>query len=386
MKFGKSHLLLLCITAFFAMAGGAILAPVLPDMVAPLDTTSHEIGLVISVYTISTAIFTLVIGHFVDRLDRKKVLVPCLLIYGLMGLASFFATNLQTLLILRLLQGTGVAGMMSLAMLIIGEAYSGSERLHAMGRVSTTIAIGIIAAPLIGGGLAIAGWNYPFLFYALSLPFALIMFFHLPETRPQNLEINKRGLLDAFGAMRDFRVAYTIFLVFVTFFLLYSVVVYVPFMLKEYFGYTADKSGIVLAFQGIAVIIVASNVRKIAARFEMISMIGIGFFLVSVAILLLTQVDSVLSVIALMFIFGCGYGLSQTVIDGMIVHISPPQVRGGVLSIHNSTKYVGMSLSPALMGMVYFYFGLQTVFLLAGLLALLAGISVYMVKGWFVDV
>jgi len=303
-----------------------------------------------------------------------------------MGLASFFATNLQTLLILRLLQGTGVAGMMSLAMLIIGEAYSGSERLHAMGRVSTTIAIGIIAAPLIGGGLAIAGWNYPFLFYALSLPFALIMFFHLPETRPQNLEINKRGLLDAFGAMRDFRVAYTIFLVFVTFFLLYSVVVYVPFMLKEYFGYTADKSGIVLAFQGIAVIIVASNVRKIAARLEMISMIGIGFFLVSIAILLLTQVDSVLPVIALMFLFGCGYGLSQTVIDGMIVHISPPQVRGGVLSIHNSTKYVGMSLSPALMGMVYFYFGLQTVFLLAGLLALFAGISVYMVREWFVDV
>ncbi|MFW5987298.1 MAG: MFS transporter, partial [Methanohalophilus sp.] len=87
MKFGKSHLLLLCITAFFAMAGGAILAPVLPDMVVPLNTTSHEIGLVISVYTISTAIFTLVIGHFVDRLDRKKVLVPCLLRYGFMGLA-----------------------------------------------------------------------------------------------------------------------------------------------------------------------------------------------------------------------------------------------------------------------------------------------------------
>ena len=173
---------MICVTAFFAMAGSAILAPVLPEVVAPLNTTSHEIELMISVYTISTAIFTLVIGHFIDRVKRKSILVPCLVIYGLMGLISYFVSNLQLLLVMRFIQGIGVAGMMSLAMLIIGDVYKGHESVHAMSRVSMAIAIGTVSAPLIGGGMAVLGWNYPFLFYALSLPFAFLVILFLPET------------------------------------------------------------------------------------------------------------------------------------------------------------------------------------------------------------
>ena len=174
MQFKNIHLLMLCITAYFAMAGGALLAPVLPEMVEPLQTTSHEIGLLISAFTLSTAIFTLVIGHFIDRVNRKKILVPCLVIYGITGPVSFFTSNLQSLLILRFIQGIGVAGMLSLAMLIAADVYKGRESLHAMSRVSMAIAIGPVSAPLIGGGLASLGWNYPFLFYVLSLPFAFI--------------------------------------------------------------------------------------------------------------------------------------------------------------------------------------------------------------------
>ena len=64
MRFKRAHLLILCITSFFAMAGGALLAPVLPEMVKPLQTTSQEIGLLISAYTLSTAIFTLFLDIF----------------------------------------------------------------------------------------------------------------------------------------------------------------------------------------------------------------------------------------------------------------------------------------------------------------------------------
>lgn len=107
MQFKNTHLLMLCITTFFAMAGGSLLAPVLPEMVEPLKTTSQEVGLLISMYAISTAIFTLVIGHFIDRVNRKKILVPCLVIYGLTGLVSYFSSDLQLLLILRF---TGYGG------------------------------------------------------------------------------------------------------------------------------------------------------------------------------------------------------------------------------------------------------------------------------------
>lgn len=99
MKFKNIHLLMLCITAFFAMAGGAILAPALPDMVKPLQTTSQEVALLISGYTISTAIFTLVIGNFIDCMNRKKLLVPCPSLNSVKGNNSPINNDLFSLLL-----------------------------------------------------------------------------------------------------------------------------------------------------------------------------------------------------------------------------------------------------------------------------------------------
>ncbi|WP_292466999.1 MFS transporter [Methanolobus sp.] len=383
MQFKNTHLLMLCVTAFFAMAGSAILAPVLPEMVNPLKTTSHEIGLLISVYTISTAIFTLVIGHFIDRVNRKSILVPCLVIYGLMGLVSYFVSDLQSLLVLRFIQGIGVAGMMSLAMLVIGDVYNGHESVHAMSRVSMAIAIGTVSAPLIGGGLAILGWNYPFLFYAFSLPFAFLVLLFLPETRVKRENDTHKGILNVFPVLRDLRILYTVFLSFAIFFLLFSVVIYMPFMLKAVFDYTAKQAGLVLAFQGLAVILMASRVKILTTRYSMIRVIAIGFALVGLAILSISFANSIVVVLLLMLLFGAGYGLAQTTIDAQIIHISPSESRGGVLSIHNTMKYTGQSLSPILLGIVLLHFGINTVFMISGILGLLIALTTYLMKNMF---
>ncbi|WP_340818273.1 MFS transporter [Methanolobus sp. WCC4] len=383
MEFKRTHLLMLCVTAFFAMAGSAILAPVLPEMVAPLNTTSHEIGLMISVYTISTAIFTLVIGHFIDRVNRKRILVPCLVLYGLMGLISYFVSDLQSLLIMRFIQGIGVAGMMSLSMLIIGDVYKGHDSLHAMSRVSMAIAIGTVSAPLIGGGLAILGWNYPFLFYALSLPFAVLVIFFLPETSVKKENDSHKGIINVLPALRDLRILYTVFLSFAIFFLLFSVVIYMPFMLKATFAYTAKQAGYVLAFQGMAVIIMASRVKVLVAKYSMIQVITAGFALVGLAILSIPFANSIVTVLLLMLIFGAGYGLAQTTNDAQIIRISPPESRGGVLSMHNTMKYTGQSLSPIVLGVVLLHSNLDTVFMISGILGLLIALTTYLMKGQF---
>ncbi|WP_406670906.1 MFS transporter [Methanolobus sp. ZRKC4] len=374
---------MLCITAFFAMAGSAILAPVLPEMVTPLNTTSHEIGLLISVYTISTAIFTLVIGHFIDRVNRKSILVPCLVIYGLMGLVSYFVSDLQSLLVMRFIQGIGVAGMMSLTMLVIGDVYKGHESVHAMSRVSMAFAIGAVSAPLIGGGLAILGWNYPFLFYALSLPFAFLVIFFLPETKVQKENGSHKGIFNVLPALKDLRILYTVFLSFAIFFLLFSVIIYMPFMLKAVFGYTAKQAGLVLAFQGLAVILMASRVKVLVTKHSMIQVIATGFALVGLAILSISFANSIVIVLLLMLLFGAGYGLAQTTIDAQIIQISSSESRGGVLSIHNTMKYTGQSLSPIVFGIVLLNFNIDTVFMISGFLGLLIALTTYLMKAIF---
>ena len=383
MKFKNTHLLMLCITAYFAMAGGSLLAPVLPDMVEPLKTTSHEVGLLISTYAISTAIFALVIGHFIDRVNRKKILVPCLVIYGLTGLVSYFTSDLQSLLILRFIQGIGVAGMMSLPMLVIADVYKDHKSFNAMNRVSMALAIGSVTAPLIGGGLASFGWNYPFLFYVLSLPLAFVVMAFLPETRVKRDNDGHKGILNGFTALKELRILYTVFLSFAVFFLLYSVLIYIPFMLKNVFGYTAKEAGLILAFQGIAIMLMVPRVKTLASKHSMILIIAAGFALDGLAIFSISFAYSIVAVLLLILLFGAGFGLAQTAIDAQIVQIAPSESKGGVLSIHNTMKYIGQTLSPIVLGIVLLHFDLNTVFMLSGSFGLLVALMTYLMKNIF---
>ncbi len=383
MQFKNTHLLILCITACFAMAGGSLLTPVLPDMVEPLKTTSHEVGLLISTYAISTAIFALVIGHFIDRVNRKKILVPCLVIYGLTGLVSFFTSDLQSLLILRFIQGIGVAGMTSLPMLVIADVYKDHKSLYAMNKISMALAIGSVSAPLIGGGLANLGWNYPFLFYVLSLPLAFVAMAFLPETRVQRDNKNHKGILNGLTALKELRILYTVFLSFAVFFILFSVLTYVPFMLQNVLGYTAKGAGIILAFQGIAVMLVVPRVKTLASKHSTILIIATGFALDGLAIFSISFAYSIVAVFLLILLFGAGFGLAQTAIDAQIVQIAPSESKGGVLCIHNTMKYIGQCLSPIVLGMVLLYFDLDTVFMLSGSFGLLVALITYSMKNIF---
>lgn len=383
MQFKNVHLLMLCITTFFAMAGGSLLAPVLPDMVEPLKTTSHEVGLLISTYAISTAIFALVIGHFIDRVNRKKILVPCLVIYGLTGLVSYFTSDLQSLLILRLIQGIGVAGMMSLPMLVIADVYKGHKSLNAMNKVSLALAIGSVAAPLIGGGLASLGWNYPFLFYVLTLPLAFVVMTFLPETRVQRDNDDHKGILDGFTALKELRILYTVFLSFAVFFILYSVLTYVPFMLENVLGYTAKETGLILAFQGIAIMLTVPRVKTLASNHSTILIIATGFTLDGLAIFSISFTYSIAAILLLILLFGAGFGLAQTAIDAQMVQIAPSESKGGVLSIHNTMKYIGQCLAPIILGIVLLNFDLNTVFIVSGSFGLLVALLTYLMKNIF---
>lgn len=382
MNFKGVHLLMLCCTAFFAMAAGAILAPVLPGMVDPLGTTDAEVGLMMSVLTVSTAIFTLVVGSFVDGVKRKSVLVPCLVLYGLPGLVCFFVSDFHLLLALRFIQGIGVSAMMTLALLIIGDVYEGHDSIQAVSRISMSVAIGAISAPLIGGSLAMLGWNYPFLFYALSLPFALAVFVFLPETGGEK-NGNRSGIGEALASLKDLRVFYTVFLAFAIFFMLFAMIIYVPFMLRDEFGFSSGTSGLMLAVEGLAGVILASRVKYLTGRFSMLPVIVAGFVLLGLSMIAISFVPSVAAILLLLIVFGAGFGVAQTTIDVLIVRISAPESRGGLLSVHNCMKYVGQSLSPVVFAFVMVAFGLNVVLMIAGFFGLVIALVTFAVKGRF---
>ena len=66
--------------------------------------------MLIVAFTLPGALFTPVMGVLGDRVGRKKVLVPSLVLFGLAGAACGLARDFETLVALRFLQGAGSSG------------------------------------------------------------------------------------------------------------------------------------------------------------------------------------------------------------------------------------------------------------------------------------
>ncbi len=374
----KLNLPLICLVAFFAMSAGALLGPVLPFMVEPLNTSREAVGMILGMYTFSTALSMIFVSFITDRVGRKKILVPCLLINGIAGLACYFSTDMTTLLALRFVQGIGIAGMLPIAMTMIGELYTGLDRVNAMGKMSMTTGIGAVSAPLIGGILASYAWNVPFLFYGLTVPLAIIVLLILPETNPHETRSKKRNSI--IKALAEFRIFYTIMLSFSIFFLLYTMVIYVPFILKDDFGFTASQAGLALGLEGIAMATVSSRARSFSARFGKQKLLMTGFSITGIALGGLIFADSLYQVLGLIFIFGAGFGMVQPQLNTLATQVAPSGMMGSIVSVFNIMKYAGQTAAPLVLALVLLHSDLGMVFATSCIFAFLVASSAYFLK------
>jgi len=155
--------------ALVSVLGVASLTPAFPKLAEALDVPPESIGLLVTVFTFPTMVLGPVLDVLVDRWGRKKILVPSLLLFGIAGTACAFARDFNLLLLLRFVQGIGAASLLSLSVTLIGDLYVGERRTAAMGYNVSVSSIGTATYPILGGALAVLGWNYPYL-WLLFIP------------------------------------------------------------------------------------------------------------------------------------------------------------------------------------------------------------------------
>ena len=124
------------------------------------------IGILISIYGITSALMQPVMGAVSDRSGRRKlfILLGLLLMAGC-TLFFVFARTFTDLLILRVLQGVGGAMAMSASIALMAAVTEKSTRGGAMGIYTTMRVIGFAVGPLIGGFLQVH-YGFEISFYA----------------------------------------------------------------------------------------------------------------------------------------------------------------------------------------------------------------------------
>lgn len=150
--------------------GNSILFIIIPLYVATLPEIYFHlplpvmVGLLISLYGFVNSAFQPLMGALSDRLGRRKMLIQAgLALVGTGTLTFIFARRFVDLLVLRTLQGVGVAITIPASLALMAVITEKKTRGGSMGFYSTMRMLGFALGPLIGGFLKVHfGFNAAF--------------------------------------------------------------------------------------------------------------------------------------------------------------------------------------------------------------------------------
>lgn len=161
--------------------------PAIPLLIKVLHTTQSKIQNTLNIFFLANALGGLFYGGLSDAIGRKKVLLFGAISFGITSLLLAQLQNVNEFLILRVLQGVGIAAQGSITGAILRDVFSGKDFAKASAFSSAIFMIAPTFAPTFGGILiTYLGWRS--IFYAMAifsiLTLALIIFI-IPETLPK---------------------------------------------------------------------------------------------------------------------------------------------------------------------------------------------------------
>ncbi|MCM2309339.1 MAG: MFS transporter [Sulfuritalea sp.] len=162
-----------------------IMMPLGPILMQELGVGTHEFGLLVSSYTFSAAFTGLLAAMFVDRFERKRLLLTMFALFAVATLACGLAPGYWTLLAARGTAGAfgGVLG--SMVQTMVGDLIPFERRGRASGTIMSAFSLSTVAGVPLSLYLANHfGWRFPFVFIAaLSCGFLLLGWKMLPALR-----------------------------------------------------------------------------------------------------------------------------------------------------------------------------------------------------------
>ncbi len=171
----RSLLIILAGVQFTHLMDFMVLMPLGPQFMRIWEISASEFAVLVSAYTLSAAVASVLSALYIDRFDRKRAL---LFLYGGFVVSTLLcaaATDYGWLLAARTVSGAfgGVAGATVYS--IIGDVIPEHRRGTAMGVVMTAFPVSAVAGVPLGLALAtLFDWRAPFVFIAVISTIVLI--------------------------------------------------------------------------------------------------------------------------------------------------------------------------------------------------------------------
>jgi DHA2 family multidrug resistance protein-like MFS transporter len=164
----------LCLSTAMAVLDVAIANIALPTIAVSLHASPAVSIWVVNAYQLAVTVMLLPFAALGDSLGFRRVYMVGLVAFTAASLGCSLADSLPALIVARVAQGLGAAGIISVNMAIVRQVYPRNALGRGIGYVTLTVALSAAAGPSVAAALlSIAPW--PFLF-AINVPIGIAAF------------------------------------------------------------------------------------------------------------------------------------------------------------------------------------------------------------------
>lgn len=361
----KLDLLALASIPLVMTLGNSMLIPILPLLEQELSISSFQSSMVITVYSIIAIILIPFAGYLSDKLGRKKIIIPSLIITAIGGgLSGFAAWKLSSpyllILIGRFLQGIGAAGAFPVVIPTVGDMFEQEEEISAgLGLIETANTFGKVLSPVIGAALALLIWYAPFLFIPVISLIAILLVAFLVKSPIEKKE-QKTTFKLFFANIKTLfkkkgRWLISIFLVgCLNMFVLFGVLFHFSSLLESDFEMKGVMKGLILAIP-LLCLCIASFVtgKKIGSNKVLMKwLIVFSNLLAGMPLIFVKDEIGIVWFLIILSLSGIGIGVSLPCLDALITEGIEKNVRGTVTSLYSSMRFLGVAAGPPIIALI----------------------------------
>ncbi|MEN3944075.1 MFS transporter [Prosthecobacter sp. SYSU 5D2] len=352
----KALLILLATVQFAHIMDFMVMMPLGPQLMRELDIGPERFSGMVAAYTFAAGLVGLLAAPFMDRFDRRKLLLFCFAGFILGTLACGLAHTADALTQARIVCGAfgGVSG--ALIMAIVSDVVPPVRRAAGMGIIMTAFsAAAALGVPL---GLYLAQrftWETPFfVIVGIGVVTWIALWYYLPPVRDHlNTSAALRG--EAFWALlRNANAGWALLFMFM---LVMGHMIMIPLLspyLVHNLGLPEESLSFVYLIGGVLTIFTSPWVGRLADRLGRIQVLGIMIIVAAAVVLTITNaprlpIAAILTLSGLFFIFASGRFVPAQAIGSLAV---PPSQRGAFMSLNSCVRDLGAGVAASLAGYI----------------------------------
>ena len=339
------------------------------------------VGLIFAIFSISGMVGSTLGGAIADRMGRKTVIIFSLLLSSFSALGMGFAPTLAIFVVVSVLVGTlaNIGGPAHEA--VVADLLPPEKRAEGYGIIRVVFNIAVIIAPPIAGLLISRSYLTLFLTDAvISVICAAIVFFALPETKPQAKAHEKpETMKETFaGYKRVFRD--TSFLAFIGVTVMMTLVYLnmnstLGVYLRDEHGISAAQYGWLLSINAIIVVLFQFATTRRLEKYKPLLMMSAGSILYAIGFAMYGFVPTYALFIFAMIIITIGEMVVSPFQQSIVAGFAPEHMRGRYMAVSGLSWSISFTVGPYFAGLILDSANPNLLWAFCGVLGILAAIG-----------